>query len=1024
MTQSSLHFYDVNYGRIDMPLTGVIPALPKTQKQLPDRPVKKLGESFSLQMAGLEDRPAISQISAGKHSVFRIITLYLTSKIQALLAVNPAERFSYHLPMDHGDMVFRLHPVTEYLPLGFYRPTMVAPGARNLLRMAYRLPQDLAARKDKGFLFVDVKGGGVRLNLADAGAQKPEDLGKPDLSGHGVDAFINATGVIKGKIADERGHFIVIDVTLHDHADGSHTRIGPLLVLKKKGSGAINQQIFQQRLSEARFKAATKKHRGLGDFGETGVSGPAAVAATGVCRARTVEKKLIFGLDEKSVIFDGQTRRGIMVFKLPEKANVDNWQLGSLILDTVDLPVQKKTFKDQTLLAERLPVKDSIARQFWNDLGKKVSELEAKRKITGYEHPGQVTSSPVNLESTDLGKHPVPVPGMIMVGARRLKEAANAADVLKQVAALRYIPGRGDAWAGRYAPEAVLTQGWGDASDLARLAERLLNDQGVITKRAEVRPTDQGKTALAELATLSKVKIDSLPALRFTDKDQLKHFVVFPWCRELEQLDKLVKWDGSESEPYDRRQKIRIRVELALQAVDSESRQGTRMAANALAGGAAKNKWISVLDEYYRDDQASSGAFDIGYTETTEKGLTVLKCILGSPLGRRTGEKSVPLTGWTVVKERITVKMDGHNAVSEQPVDEQHPITGRFHILAVNSPDLDEKGADELQASRTKIHESASSPDGLSALRWYGQGIIDRFIVAQTRYEKKLADKLGLIVGRTLHGRCILVSLQREDTGSDISTQVDLLQVANDIHTVKNAENQNALHAFAILSGLTAARLEAAAVPHGVGIFELWKQCPKETYLVYIDGSNKKAFLEMLQKQQYPQALIERLKTCRSSIIFPSNPAVTDTGVQWGWLEIDPKTYTTISRLDNGTAGALVEELLGDIHMQAGTYLVGALVGIDASLWSVSAFSLELEDFDEICEKAEKFALSIAKRFSVKDNSDTLGIGIGGTPSAEISFDRYIKFSLDFSGFKKSQNMLGFGNGYKDAVKFYFSQFD
>jgi hypothetical protein len=110
--------------------------------------------------------------------------------------------------------------------------------------------------------------------------------------------------------------------------------------------------------------------------------------------------------------------------------------------------------------------------------------------------------------------------------------------------------------------------------------------------------------------------------------------------------------------------------------------------------------------------------------------------------------------------------------------------------------------------------------------------------------------------------------------------------------------------------------------------------------------------------------------------------------------------------------------------MQAGTYLVGALVGIDASLWSVSAFSLELENFDEIRKKAEAFAMGLAKRFQVKNDSETLGVEIGGTPSAEYSFSRYVKFSLDFSGFKKSQNMLGFGNGYKDAVGYYFSQFD
>ena len=304
--------------------------------------------------------------------------------------------------------------------------------------------------------------------------------------------------------------------------------------------------------------------------------------------------------------------------------------------------------------------------------------------------------------------------------------------------------------------------------------------------------------------------------------------------------------------------------------------------------------------------------------------------------------------------------------------------------------------------------------------------MIDRFIAAQTRYERQLAQKLRLKVGRTLHGRCILLSVQRSDVQSDVTTRMDLLHVANDIHVAEGKDSRNAARAFALLSGLTAARLEAAAIPKGgQGLFQMWAHCPQGTRLAYIDSDNRQAFVEMLQVKNFPQTLIDRVKTCRSAMLFPGNPAVINGKARWGWLEIDPQTYEVVSRLDNGAAGAIVETLLEDIYNQAGTYLVGAMVGIDASLWSVSAYALELEDFEEIREKAEAFALGLGKRFDVmKDDTGTLGIDIGGTPSAGYNFGRFVKFSLDFSGFKKSHNLLGFGNGYKDAVNYYFSQFE
>jgi len=677
---------------------------------------------------------------------------------------------------------------------------------------------------------------------------------------------------------------------------------------------------------------------------------------------------------------------------------------------------------------------------FWRNLEKKVAELQAERRASGYERPGNVSVKPVDLDTADLGKQPVPAPGISAPGAQRLKQVTGPEDIWKIVSDLRWVPGHPRAWRPHYAPEAVLTQGWGDPSDLAALAENLLNRQGIVTTRIGVVPTETGKKALAEMIHAEKVNIDSLSALLYKEDNGKERLMVFPWCKEIEEIEDLVTWDGIKKEPQDWPQKIRIQVKLVVEPIVSQENTGnTRSAASALAGGgsAVKRKRVTLFDQTYFGQDISLDALDIGYTETRKDGHPVLKVIIDGPNGRQIGKGEVRLDQYTVINEWIGANMDnGPSRISQQLVDGDHPITGRFHIFSINAPDLEPHRVEKLDKMRKAEYEKADTPDGLSALKWYGRGIIDRFIAAQTQFENELAKKLNLTIGRSLNGRCILVTVQRSDTNTDPSTRMDLLYVANDIHGGKAADFNKALRAFNILSGFASARFEAAAIPGGgLGLFELWSRCPEGTQLAYIDHSNKRSFIDILKKKEYPESMVKYLSECRDIILFPSNPSIINGKARWGWLEIDPKTYRIVSRLDNGAAGAMTEHIVGNLFEQATSYLVGALVGIDVSLWSVSGYSLQMENYEEICEKAKAFALNSIKfsagrgKTSFLDGFIELQGGLppvtdqaSGSPSvAEVSFERAVKFSLDFKGFDYGNNLLGFENGYKDAVNFYFS---
>jgi hypothetical protein len=716
-----------------------------------------------------------------------------------------------------------------------------------------------------------------------------------------------------------------------------------------------------------------------------------------------------------------------MLFELPGDEKIEGWEIGSWILKDASIPISNSQFDEKTLFSERLVLKDEMGEGFWRELVKKVAELQAERKAKGYERPGNVSAKPVDLETADLGKQPVPVPGNCTAGAQKIKEISDIKDIWKLIADLKWLPGNKISWRPHYAPEAVLTQGWGDQSDLAALAETLLNRQGMVTTRIKVVPTERGRKDLAAMIHAETVTIESLPALLFTE-DGNKKLMVFPWCREVEELEGLVTWDGVEKENQGWPQKIKIQVKLELEPVVSQENTGnTRIAANALAGGGSslKRKWETVFDRTYLSQDISLDAIDIGYTETRKDGHEVIMVVVDGPEGREVGQREVRLDQYIVINERIVANMDtGPSGISEQPVDKDHPITGRFHTLSLNAPDLDPESVEKLDRIRKIKHEKADAPDGLSALKWHSRCIIDRFIAAQTRFENDLAKKLGLSIGRTINGRSILVTTQKADKDADPSTRMDLLYVANDIHGGKAADLNKATRAFNILSGFAAAQFEASAIPEGgLGLFELWAHCPADTQLAFIDHTNKKTFLDMLKEKEYPESMVKYLNDLGGIILFPTNPAIINGEARWGWLEIDPKTYRVVSRLDNGAAGAMLEGIIGNLFEQATSYLVGALVGIDVSLWSVARYSLQMEDYEEICEKAYGFASDFAKKFSVNEEiTGPVGWDIGGSPDVElVKFDRYIKFSLDFSGVKASNNMLGFKNGYKDGVEYYFS---
>lgn len=241
-----------------------------------------------------------------------------------------------------------------------------------------------------------------------------------------------------------------------------------------------------------------------------------------------------------------------------------------------------------------------------------------------------------------------------------------------------------------------------------------------------------------------------------------------------------------------------------------------------------------------------------------------------------------------------------------------------------------------------------------------------------------------------------------------------------------------AVHGFNIMSGLFASRLEADVMPGGgLGFFQMLPHYPADTQFLWLT-QNARYDMEDDLKRSMSEPVFNQLMKSQGTVLFPDQPALVNGTPRWAWLEVDPYTYRTISVLDTGERGAMVERLFTDLWKDGLDYIVGGLVGVSSSIWAVSAFSLVLDDYKEIMAAAKKFALGLTDNFSAKVSVGDLefkgtvgsssietgytgpGAGaVGAAKSGKSLYDKVKDPKIDLGGFE---------GGFKDGVKFYFSQ--
>ncbi|MCX6085084.1 MAG: VWA domain-containing protein [Caldiserica bacterium] len=986
MEQAELHYYDTSYGHITLPLVGT-PVVPDSKiETMPTGVAGKLSDTFTMTLSGAKDLTKIGQVQLPATSLFRVVEGVLESKRQAILNISPMERFQLRLETRSGTFFLPIHPATALVSYGFLRPVSLAPGTTNPIRFVFQIPT--ALKTTQMSVFGDLHGGALELAVGTGSVSGIPSNG-PVFSGTGVKLTVNAVAPIQ-KFENQGGSLVVADLTVSDMPDGT---------------------------------------------GTTGLSGGFTLVREGtdkkekVLRPDAVNDILLLGISGSWPVYDGSSRRGLIVFRLPAGLEKEAWTLQSPYFTTLKQPISATAYKEPGLMA-------CLAQERYDDYFDKQLAAAVQESILAWQsrlaaNPQSGSLQTLGVQDVQQQAMNVPVPRFTVEGDLRVAEVTTLAQFQVLMQGLSWLPSEDDRGLYRYAPEAVVTQGWGTESDLSRLAGGLLSKLGYHPVLRTVQVTSQGKQALMKVAGLDSLKLTAVPAWTYTDDAGNARVFVVPFMRDLANLGGLAFLPGTQEKREQLPQTCDVSVYVSVLPLTKGSVTGVTGGIGSAMGGAESAgpdapQQVRVLTTRLGLDACSLDAMDIYFSGTTNAGYTVRMDIGGTSL---IGDHTVDVNQFRVVSTRVEVRLDGKVLQHDTLMPEGADLSGFFQSLAINLPDLPEKSADTLRKAATNARAAATSPDVPSALRWYTRSILSSFVAQQTVNDAETASQLGITVGRTSNARCLIVTVRKTTADSPLQTNIDLMQSLDKV--LRGTDE--AKSAFRIATGLFASRLEGMVLPgNKLDFMDVWQAVPSGTKLHMFMPEYRVETVKYLKSIQAPAALVSAANKTTRVLVVTDKPATVNGSEHWAWLEIDPVTFETISVLDDGSRGGMAEYV--EVSLTPGAkdfrnFAIGAFLGTQDAIWSVATFTLQLSDYAQILKMAESFTFKVGK---VLDAFLTLESSTGikfeeemGPVKVEVTLDINTmakEFSDMLAGKRPEikQNVINFIQGYEAGAGFYF----
>ncbi len=468
----------------------------------------------------------------------------------------------------------------------------------------------------------------------------------------------------------------------------------------------------------------------------------------------------------------------------------------------------------------------------------------------------------------------------------------------------------------------------------------------------------------------------------------------------------IAPWTG----PVDNQ--FRIEVSIDVEPAAEGAAAQTSAAASALSGGGSKTRSFKVIGYNLPSESIAKSPFEIIYAEESGKdGEKLLKTNLIGIWGSSECRESIDLNTWKPVRERITLSGKGVKwPVIERDLPEKS-LQNRIHSIALALPDISTEQAEELQ-QRWQAARVDKTPDHLSLWQWYAHARLAAFISAQTTFEKQFCENAGISLSREKQPRLMLLTGAADEKGA-FEARLDLVAVQPEV----KAEAEAAA-AFRIAAGIFVSNLEAKII-QGKGVFQFWGR--NRLQIIADSGKQKNAWLKFAESRGVSERVIKAIKSTRSVVLFPQNPAMINDKPFWAWLEINPKTYETIGVLETGERGTIAGEAIIQALIPDGAGIaLGFWKGTETAVWGMSAFILEGQSALEAAASTEKFIGELSENLGKVGDSFEIEAG-------DASID-LLSGKITLAGFSSEgdyspwDGYKGFVTGFNAGVSWYLNK--
>ncbi|MBN2796108.1 MAG: VWA domain-containing protein [Clostridia bacterium] len=969
MNQTALHFYDTNYGHIHVPIVGEVD-IPFELENMPTTVATNLTDTFGLSISERTLLNEIGDVKLEDKSVFALLKGNFTSSVQALLDIDPSERMSMRIKTENGDFYIPVSPLTVLNPGGFYQPRMMAPGAQNYVNMVFHMPEILAPYTSE--LFIDLYDEDKVIPIENHKVMTTTYQSK--FEHEYFNLYLNDVFEIQ-ELGNYDNRMIVVDITVEDIKDSFATSgISSMLMVAPDNVEEANSV-------------------GLSTFGNnTNLPYTPYSEETG---------HIILGFTDETVVYDGTSRRGFIIYEIPKETG--SWHLYSPEFEAYNQPVTKTKQSSDFLMTNVDYIDNST---FEEELSDAINEMVTRYALLHPEDDESLNQK-LGLDETS-SQEDIATPMLSTYGNQILSSIKDLDDLFKVMKAIDVIPSNGlqEPFEYNLSPEALVIQNYGTEQDLAHLAYTQLAKLGYAPKLQVLHLTPRGKEIFEKIAH-QPLSVDVVPGVRYNDgKD---HLLILPFCVLMEDIDDLVVMDVAGETEYGSTE-ICMDVTLYGEYTEHSMTQQFSDMGDALSGETEMDHMVEVpiYYGYLPMSTLSLDAIDFGVGVNGSQARFYMNTADGEILG----DEIINPDYYDFKKIKIEfILLDGTVYTYEADYNEGMSVDQLFMTASINAPDLNSIAGDELMKEWSSLYDKISNPSTYTALRWYDRSMLNQFHYQQQQFNQLAAQQLDLKIGHINKPKIIIVTNRLVE--DQFYTSIDLLQAFDEVFI---GEDSN-IKAFNIMAGMYASTLEQEVMHHGTGLEGIWSKLPEGSELYVLEPYITEEVAELLRAKHYPEELIAYFRELNAYVIIPDQPAIINGYKRYAWLEGHPDTYEVIAVLDDFTHGAGVEATIIDTIKGAGQFALGAFKGVETSLWSVAAFSLEESDYKIILEKAKAFALGLADNFGVKFGDNVSG-SIGGTISASQSVGP-VNFTFD-GKFDAKQGVLGYTEGYIEGVKLYF----